>query len=61
MNVGVDLVEFVSLNAFWGEHNDGILVGKSIGYDFLYRCYTIQDWYPKAEDDDLLETFFEFK
>jgi hypothetical protein len=62
VNIGIDFVEFVSLNAFFGEHNDGILVGsKSISYDFLYSCYTIHDWYPNVEDDDSLKTFFEFK
>ena len=28
---------------------------------FLYSVYTIHDWRHKIEDDDSLETFFEFK
>ena len=61
VDIRVDFVELVSLDAFCGQYDDGILFDEPIDRHFLYGFYTVHDRHHKVQKDDSLETFFEFK
>lgn len=59
-DVWVDIVEFLSLYTFCGEHDDGVFIGEPVDCHFLYGFDSVHDRHHEIQDNDSLESLFQF-